>query len=70
MEEKVRAYLKKQEFGFTTLVGKKVNGGMPFGMPFIGSAVLIGADRKVAWRSVKLDFAEVRKALEALPVPK
>lgn len=66
-EGRVRAYLKKQDFGFTTLLGKVQNGEMPFGMTIIGSAVLIGADGKVAWRAAKFSVAEARRALEQLP---
>jgi len=51
-------------------VGKVQNGGSPFGISIIGSAVLIGADGRVAWRSVKWEVADVRKAVEALPSPK
>lgn len=69
-EQKVRRYLEKQEFRFTTLLKQEQTAEAAFGMKAAGSAVLIGPDGRVLWRGLQLDPAEVRRALDAALPPK
>jgi hypothetical protein len=62
-EARLRPYFGRQEFRFTPLLKKDKRPDDVFGFQIVGSAVLIGADGKVAWRGVKFDRAAVRKAL-------
>jgi len=51
-ERKVRRYLERHEFKFTTLLKEDERAESPFGMKVAGSALLIGP-------------GEIRRALEA-----
>jgi hypothetical protein len=64
-ERKVRRYLERHEFKFTTLLKEDERAESPFGMKVAGSALLIGPDGKVLWRGLRLNPGEIRRALEA-----
>lgn len=61
---KIRAYLEKHEFRFKVLVKDAQDGRSEFGLRAGGSAVLIGADGRVVWRSGLHDPAGMRKAVD------
>lgn len=69
-DRKIRRYLEKQEFRFTTLLKGEQTAEEAFGMKLSGSAVLIGPDGKVLWRGLQLDPAEIRRALDRMAAPK
>lgn len=66
-ERKVRRYLERHQFKFTTLMKTDPKAETPFGIKLAGSTALIGADGKVVWRGIQFDAAEVRRRLSQLP---
>jgi len=63
-ERKIRKYLDKQEFKFTTLLKEEQTAEAAFGLKLSGSVILIGPDGRVLWRGLRLDAGQVRRAME------